>query len=104
MSLAAMLMKIARALPDVTEGVACEGTALESRTFKRDTKAFLFVGTKDARLKRASGWTKIALTDALDAKTARAWVSESYALMGAGPVPEKRVKKAAPPKKKRARK
>jgi hypothetical protein len=48
MSLAAMLMKIARALPDVTEGVACEGTALESRTFKRGTKAFLFVGTKDA--------------------------------------------------------
>ena len=42
---------IALKLPDVEEGVACEGTALEKRTVKVKGKAFLFLGTGDALLK-----------------------------------------------------
>ena len=42
---------IARALPDVTEGVACAGTKLESRTFAVGKKSFLFVSASEMRLK-----------------------------------------------------
>src|SRR6187401_550517 len=47
----AALRKIAMRHPDVEESVACEGTALESATFKAGKKTFLFVGKTQARLK-----------------------------------------------------
>ena len=93
----------ALALPDTDEGVACEGTAIESRTVKVRGKAFAFfgpgslrlklgkslakaqaIGAKDARVVAgAGGWIKIvddgggALPRAPIAK----WIVESYELM-----------------------
>ncbi len=40
----ALLGALARQLPDVGEGVACEGTAVEKRTFHVRGKNFLFLG------------------------------------------------------------
>jgi hypothetical protein len=45
------LRDVALRLPGVEEGVACEGTALESRTFKVNKKAFLFVRPASVMLK-----------------------------------------------------
>jgi len=45
------LRKCALAHPDVEEGIACKGTALESSTFKARKKAFLFVQPKDGGMK-----------------------------------------------------
>src|SRR5262249_40353424 len=45
------LRKIAVRLPGTEEGIACKGTALESRTFKLRKKAFLFLRTTEGRLK-----------------------------------------------------
>lgn len=90
------LAAIARALPDVTEGVACAGTALESRTFQVGGKAFLFLSAKLARLKLAAsaadakrrgaevganGWTKLALDALPPAAVCKRWVAESHALL-----------------------
>lgn len=47
MAIRALAMK----LPDVTEGIACPGTAMERRTVKVATKAFVFLGVGDALLK-----------------------------------------------------
>jgi hypothetical protein len=90
-------------LPGVEEGVACEGTAVESRTFKIRKKAFLFVrranvmlklgasadeaaglASKDARYRiGAGGWLTVTLGD----RTAppplalmTRWIAESYRL------------------------
>jgi hypothetical protein len=41
----------AAGLPGTSEGIACAGTALESRTVQVRKKAFLFLGPKEARLK-----------------------------------------------------
>lgn len=94
----------AAGIPGVSTGVACAGTALESRTFTAGSKAFLFVGTKDVRLKLgpslpkaralaqryphgvrvgAGGWTTIALQadPGPTAATLRTWVSESHAMI-----------------------
>src|SRR5215470_18046212 len=49
--LASVLRSIATRLPDVEQGIACKGTALESVTYQVRKKAFLFVGPKAARLK-----------------------------------------------------
>ncbi len=45
------LRTVALRYPEVAEGIACKGTALESRTFKAGKKSFLFVGPGDAKLK-----------------------------------------------------
>jgi hypothetical protein len=37
--------------PKAEEGIACAGTALEKRTVKARSKAFLFLGTADAMVK-----------------------------------------------------
>ncbi|HZN37149.1 MAG TPA: hypothetical protein VFD82_00010 [Planctomycetota bacterium] len=90
---------IARALPGVGEGVACAGTSLESRTYTVNGKAFLFVATKDARLKLttsaadartggfavgANGWVKLPLGELPPAATVKRWIAESHAAIGGG--------------------
>lgn len=98
---AATLISAAQSLPDVTAGIACAGTALESKTFNVGKKAFLFVGPKDARLKLgpslgeasewaarqsttvrvgSNGWVTIRIDGAggPDASTLTRWVRESY--------------------------
>lgn len=98
-----LLSKAAKALPDVGEGVACAGTSIESKTFTVNGKAFLFVGSKNLRLKLANsaseadrfakhpssavqmgagGWTTIRLADGTVPEDAvlRRWVAESHAL------------------------
>lgn len=90
------LTAIATSLPDVASGVACAGTALESRTFTTNKKAFLFVSTKDVRLKLdassaaakkagfdvgANGWVKLPLRELPAAATLKKWIAESHALM-----------------------
>ena len=102
------LAEIARALPGVQQGVACAGTALESRTFQVQGKAFLFVSKEHARFKLgpsigaarargaqvgAGGWTKIAL-DALPPQTVlRTWIAESHGLIGGSAKPAKRPRR-----------
>lgn len=110
------LREIALALPDVEEGIACAGTALERRTIKTRNKAFLFFGAGDAMLKLqaslpeakklaakqpgrykagASGWVKLTFSaeepPALD--IAKRWIAESYALASAGKVTAKKSAK-----------
>ncbi len=98
------LVKAAAGLPGVSTAVACAGTALESRTFVAGKKTFLFVATKDARLKLADsvdqaraastqapaavrvgsgGWTTIALQQPspVSASVLAKWVAESHALV-----------------------
>lgn len=62
----ATLGALARACSDVEEGVACVGTALESRTFKVKNKAFLFVRAVDARLKLKASAAEAARLAAKD--------------------------------------
>ncbi len=90
------LDRIARSLPEVETGVACAGTALESRTYKVDGKAFLFVSAKEARLKldasvdeaRARGflvgknlWATLPLEWLPPVRVLAKWIAESYAAM-----------------------
>jgi len=63
--------------PDTSTGIACKGTSLESTTAIVNGKAFLFVG-KAARLKRKTGWVKVALDAPLAEVTP--WIAESYML------------------------
>jgi hypothetical protein len=101
------LRKLALRYPGTEEGVACEGTPIESRTVKARNKAFLFLTVGHARLKLreslpeatklaqkmpgqlqvgSGGWVKASL--GADASTPldvlERWVGESYRLM-AGP-------------------
>ena len=99
--LASLLRSFAARLPDVEQGIACKGTALESVTFQVRKKAFLFVGPKAARLKLdrsldearrlaakqpeievgTGGWVKIATAGkGPPAKVLERWVGESHAL------------------------
>lgn len=93
------LGSIALALPAVTEGIACAGTALESRTYSVNKKNFLFVSAKDARLKLsassaeaerlgcqvgANGWVRIALGAMPPASVVRRWIAESHGLAAGG--------------------
>ena len=48
------LAKLALALPNLETGIACAGTALESRTYRTGKKAFLFVSRQEARLELAA--------------------------------------------------
>src|SRR5262245_56314297 len=90
------LATIALGLPDVTQGIACAGTALECRTYCTGNKAFLFVSGKDARLKLgasakaatargfavgANGWVKLPLDALPPAKVLAGWIAESHALL-----------------------
>jgi hypothetical protein len=110
------LRKIALALPNVELGIACAGTALESRTYRTGKKAFLFVSRKEARLKLdasasearelgfavgANGWVTLPL-EALPATTiAKRWVAESYGLVLGRVAARTKVKTTAATKKKR---
>jgi len=90
------LEKIALALPEVVQGVACAGTTLESRTFQTRKKAFLFVSRKQARLKLdesarqaaklgfdvgANGWVMLPLDALPAASVVKRWIAESHALV-----------------------
>ena len=102
------LRKVALRYPGTEEGVACEGTPIESRTVKARNKAFLFLTLGHARLKLreslpeatrlalkkpdqfqvgSGGWVKASLT--ADGSTPldvlERWIGESYRVM-AGPV------------------
>lgn len=107
---------LAKSLPGVDEGVACAGTALESRTFRVNGKAFLFVSQKEARLKLAAslaeaarlgcaaganGWVKIALDAPPPAKVLARWIAESHALLGGATVKHAKAP-ASKPSAKRA--
>jgi hypothetical protein len=101
------LRKAALRYPGTEEGVACEGTPIESRTVKARNKAFLFLTFGHARLKLreslpeaiklaqkkpaqfqvgSGGWVKA--TFSADGSTPidvlERWIGESYRLM-AGP-------------------
>ncbi len=108
---------VAMKLPDVDEGVACEGTPIEKRTVKVKGKAFLFLGTGDAMLKLEGslaaasklaekmparyrvgkgGWVKIVFGDddgPLSAVVTK-WIAESHSLMSAA-APKKKAKAKA---------
>ena len=102
------LRKAALLYPGTEEGVACEGTPIESRTVKAQKKAFLFLTVGHARLKLreslpeaaklakkqpdqfqvgSGGWVKASLM--ADGSTPldvlERWIAESYRLI-AGPV------------------
>ena len=90
------LATIALALPDVDQGIACAGTALESRTYQLKKKSFLFVSKDQARLKLdasaseakklgftvgANGWVAIPLGDVPAVAVIKRWIAESYSLV-----------------------
>jgi hypothetical protein len=103
-SAAAAIRNIALRLGEVDVGVACAGTPVESTTFRRKKKAFLFLGAKNgavlvrlklnASVKDASklaakeperyevgahGWTKITLAAGAPLPRVLAkWIAESY--------------------------
>ncbi|MBK7878253.1 MAG: hypothetical protein IPJ77_21570 [Planctomycetes bacterium] len=86
---------LALALPGVEQGIACAGTALESRTFLVRKKTFLFVSKTQLRLKLErsaakakergydvgkNGWLKLELAALPPPSVLKAWISESHAL------------------------
>jgi len=98
------LRQLALRHPETSEGIACEGTALESRTIKVRKKAFLFLraGTAMVKLRDSlpearkiaakdpdrckaggTGWVTAA-TD-LPLAVLKRWVGESYKLMAPKP-------------------
>ncbi len=97
------LRKRALRHPDTTEGVACEGTALEKQTVKVKSKAFLFLGLSDAMFKLTDsaaeatrlgfevgkhGWVRVKLDRAPPLARLEKWVDESYRAV-AGPKKKK---------------
>lgn len=100
--------------PRVEAGVACAGTAVESRTAKVGGRAFLFLRTQDARFKLAAsaaeasregsgckvgagGWCHVVLgaAGAPPLAVMERWIAESYGLMAASAPAKKKAKKAA---------
>jgi YjbR len=99
-----VLRRFALQLPETDEGIACEGTALESVTVKRKNKAFLFLRATEARLKLASslpeaaalssqeptrytvgahGWVLATFdSGAVPLDVLKRWIEESYSLLG----------------------
>ena len=97
------LTKLALALPEVEEGIACQGTAVECATFKARGKAFLFLARTNLRLKLgeslaeattlavkeparyvvgAHGWIKVTFgDDPLSMDVLIRWIDESYRLV-----------------------
>jgi YjbR len=112
------LLRYALRLPDTADGVACAGTALESRTVKRGNKAFLFLRATEARLKLgpsqaeaaalaakepgrytagAHGWVLVKFDGKpVPLDVLQRWVQESHSLLGSGGTP---AKKASPKRK-----
>lgn len=103
------LGRIALALPEVEQGIACAGTPLESRTYRTGKKAFLFVAKKQARLKLdasaqqakrlgfavgANGWVTLPLDALPAASLVKRWIAESHALASN---PGRRKRKTARP-------
>lgn len=109
------LRRLATRFPDVEEGIACKGTAIESSAFKARKKTFLFLNASLARLKlRESlaeatqlasreptlygvgslGWVavKLDLDAAPPLELLERWVGESYRLIvgGRGAAPSAR--------------
>lgn len=99
----AALVEFAGGLPDVTEGIACAGTALEKRTLRIGKKAFLFASAKDLMFKLADslaaarqlaakqtesiragagGWVKVTSAAKVETAQLKTWIRESYGLMG----------------------
>lgn len=99
-----LLRSVALQYPEVHEGIACAGTALEKRTIKARNKAFVFLGATDAMLKVGTslpeltelaaqepnrykvgthGWATVTFGDVetlpLDRLTR--WLDESYRLL-----------------------
>ena len=108
------LRAIALALPDVEQGLACAGTALESRTYNVRKKSFLFVSNSQARLKLdasaaearklgfgvgANGLVTLPLEQLPVAAVVKRWISESYGLIAEGSASKAKSPPAA--KKKR---
>ena len=101
----ASLHDFALKLPGAEGGVACAGTALETRTAKVGGKAFLFLRAADLRLKLApslgvarriaekhpaalkvgaGGWVWVALEKpVVPAAALKGWVKESHGLFAA---------------------
>ena len=105
----------ARRLPDVEEGISCEGTPLERRTFKTKKKAFVFFGKKDGAVDvmlklaasipeakklgfeaGANGWTKCVFAEgeAPPKGVLDRFITESHALMSGDAPAAKRTKTA----------
>jgi hypothetical protein len=103
------LRKVALRYPGTEEGVACEGTPIESRTVKARNKAFLFLTVGHARLKLreslpeatklsrkrpdqlqvgSGGWVKASLgaDGSTPVDVLERWIGESYRLMAGPPV------------------
>ncbi len=108
------LWSAARRHADVEAGIACAGTAVESRTAKVRGKAFLFLRPQDARFKLAAsaaaasregsgcnvgagGWCHVLLgaADTPALSVMEGWIAESYALMAAPASAKKKAKKPA---------
>jgi hypothetical protein len=118
-----LLHRFALQLPETEEGVACEGTAAEARTVKRNGKAFLFLRAVDARLKLAAslegaaalaskeptrysvgahGWVLVKFQDASDpVDVLKRWIEESYSLFGGGKTSSTKSSAATPKTKKK---
>jgi predicted DNA-binding protein (MmcQ/YjbR family) len=112
------LRRVALRLPGAKEGVACEGTSLESRTIKVSGKAFLFLRKVDARLKLdasikdavarsskdsahcsagAHGWVLVKFEgNTIPADVLEHWVKESYELFAGGRVSKSTAKQKKP--------
>jgi hypothetical protein len=123
------LIASAAKLPGTEEGIACAGTAMESRTLKIGDKAFAFFGPTDLRVKlsrslpearrlakskpgscvpSAGGWTKCTLGPGmLPVSTLTKWISESYRMFAPPPYgnaaekPKRATKKTSPKKRTR---
>jgi hypothetical protein len=109
--------KAAARLPEIEEGIACKGTALECSSFKVGKKTFLFLSATEAKVKLdqsvseaielaskepgrykigANGWAtlKFAGDAAPPLKLIERWMDESYRLM-AGETAKKKSAKGA---------
>ena len=90
------LGRIALALPDVDQGIACAGTALESRTYRVQKKAFHVLSSSQARVKLdasipearklgftvgANGWVTVPMDAPPPATVIKRWIAESHSLL-----------------------
>lgn len=72
------LRKVALALADVREEVACKGTAVESPVYRVGKKSFLFAGKKDIRLKLVESFSeaqKLAAKEPDHYQASMGWVT-----------------------------
>lgn len=102
--LMAQLRDAAMSHPEVSEGIACAGTPIESRTLKVGRSAFVFLRSGQARLKLADslpeairlqelepghyqvgskGWVKVnwSVEHTPPLPVLKGWIAESYRLM-----------------------